>query len=84
MATYIKNPSMCPATGGYIVRYDRYCQSADAYDGLRYMDQGQEIFEDGQDALARLDELAGQAESHSTAMEKIKANKAKEKDKAKS
>jgi len=78
---YIKNPILKPATGGYLVNYSTYCASTDAYDGVRYVGEENEVFQDRDEALDRLDELFAQSESDSQGMNqaRIKAEKAKAK-----
>lgn len=82
---YVKSPSMKPAKGGYIVTYEQYCASHDAYDGVRYVGTEQEIFSTAErdEAIDRLDELYAIAEEDSGAMEKERSTAAKKKAKVK-
>jgi hypothetical protein len=67
---YYKNPVLCPAKGGYIVKADKCMASKDAYDGTKYVGEHKEVFVDGEAALARLDELF---ELQAAGMKKMKA-----------
>lgn len=46
--------------GGYIVCYDQIATNDDAYDGYSYMGEKMEVFNDGEKALARLDEIVAE------------------------
>ncbi len=50
------------ARNGYILSYDKCMISKDAYDGYSHMGTGQEVFEDGTEAVKRMDELYTQSE----------------------
>lgn len=54
---YYKNVRLKKVTNGYLIECDKYIASKDAYDGMRYVSQKEEVFEDGESALARLNEL---------------------------
>ena len=55
---YYKNPRIEPAKNGYLVCYDVYGKSHDAYDGLKHLKYEKEVFTDGKKALKRFDEIA--------------------------
>lgn len=58
MTTIYKNPRLKKAdNGGYILCFDKHCVSQDAYDGMSYMGEGTETFDDGAAAIKRLDEM---------------------------
>lgn len=51
--------SLKPATGGYIVTCTKYEKNVkDEYDGYRHVGEMEEIYEDRDEALDRVDELA--------------------------
>jgi len=79
---YYKNLKLKPAKGGYLISYDKHMASTDAYDGMRYVGEEEEIFEDGDKALARLDELYKTMEEHEEAMETIRSTASSMKSKA--
>jgi hypothetical protein len=51
-----KNPKIERVKGGYIVCYDLYKPSHNEYDSM-YMSREKEVFENGSEALKRLDEV---------------------------
>lgn len=54
----IKNLRMCPAIGGYIVKYDEYKQTSnDDYDGERYIGEKKVVATDSDEAIKIMDEL---------------------------
>ena len=76
---FYKNPVLCPAEGGYIVKADKCMVSKDAYDGTRHVGEHKEVFEDGAEALARLDELFKAQAAGMKMMMKVKAKKERNK-----
>lgn len=63
-----RNIRLEPATGGYVVTFTVYRENKkDAYDGMSFHGDETEIFEDGAEALKRIDELA----KDSTKLKKI-------------
>lgn len=60
----VKNIRLCPANGGYIIKFDMYKKtSMDEYDGERYVCEKKIVVEDGKEAIDMVDKLfSGSAE----------------------
>jgi len=67
----IKNLRLCPAIGGYIVKYDLHEKvSNDDYDSERYVGEKIVVATDADEAIKLLDELfLSSADSEDTVME---------------
>jgi hypothetical protein len=56
---FYKNARLEKAGQGYIVRYTQYSKNEkDTYDGMNYIGEKTEVFEDNSDALAALEAIA--------------------------
>ena len=53
----IKNVRMCPANGGYIIKYDEYGKGMDQYESERFIGEKKIVVDDGNEAIATLDKL---------------------------
>lgn len=55
-----ENPKLKLSDNGrYIVCYGKYAISKDGYEGRRYLGEGEEVFEDRDEAMDRLEEIHG-------------------------
>lgn len=54
---YIKNITLKPAEGGYIICCDKHKEQPDSYDGMRYMGEHKIVVEDPTEAMEIVDEL---------------------------
>ena len=54
---YYKNARLKKVKGGYIISCDKVIKSKNAYDGYSHVGTKEEVFQDGEEALEKLDEL---------------------------
>lgn len=83
MALYYKNPRMKKSDNGkYILNFDKCVMNNDPYEGMSYMGEGEESFDDGTEAIKRLDQMHELQKKGEMLMMEAKAKKKSEEEDA--